>query len=112
YRARATIELGEALGWENAHSVVYAGVPDIAVGPRWYSSYEMASNICQEAFEGQDFELKQNNGGLNEAEAAATLEALLYSYEPVWTNQITALLKAGKGPRQILDLVQVASAEA
>src|SRR5207249_1013594 len=32
YRARATIELGEALGWERARSVLYAGVPDIAVG--------------------------------------------------------------------------------
>src|SRR5712664_4286922 len=41
FRARATIELGEALGWDNAHYVLYAGVPDLAVGPRWYSTYEM-----------------------------------------------------------------------
>jgi hypothetical protein len=34
YRARATIELGEAIGWDQAHAVVYAGVPDMAVGPR------------------------------------------------------------------------------
>ena len=38
YRARATVELGEAIGWDNAHDVLYAGVPDIAVGPRWYST--------------------------------------------------------------------------
>src|SRR5439155_956572 len=41
FRARATIELGEALGWDAAQHVVYAGVPDLAVGPRWYSTYEM-----------------------------------------------------------------------
>src|SRR2546425_9993491 len=35
YRARATIEIGNAIGWDRAHDVLYAGVPDIAVGPRW-----------------------------------------------------------------------------
>ena len=44
YRARSTVELGNALGWDNAHDVVYAGALDIAVGPRWYSTYEMACN--------------------------------------------------------------------
>jgi hypothetical protein len=41
YRARATVELGEALGWDAAHHVLYAGVPDIAVGPRWHSTRPM-----------------------------------------------------------------------
>src|ERR1700682_948575 len=35
YRARATVELGNAIGWEAAHGVVYAGALDMAVGPRW-----------------------------------------------------------------------------
>src|SRR3954462_14522516 len=30
YRARATVELGQAVGWETAHPIIYAGVPDIA----------------------------------------------------------------------------------
>jgi hypothetical protein len=111
YRARATVELGEAIGWDNAHSVVYAGVPDIAVGPRWYSTFEMSCNVCQNTFDGQDHDLLQNDTGLDETEATATIEALLHSYEPEWQNQITGLLKAGKGPRRILDVIQVASAE-
>ena len=45
YRARAAIELGNAIGWDNAHHVLYASVPDIAVGPRWYSTYEMGCNV-------------------------------------------------------------------
>src|SRR5437868_2118731 len=38
FRARATVELGNALGWDEAHNVIYAGALDIAVGPRWYST--------------------------------------------------------------------------
>ena len=46
------VEVGEALGWENAHDVIYAGALDIAVGPRWYSSYEMACNVVTVFIEG------------------------------------------------------------
>ena len=45
YRARATVELARAVGWDHAHPVLYAGVPDMAVGPRWYSTYEMAYQV-------------------------------------------------------------------
>ncbi|MHB8576803.1 MAG: hypothetical protein ACYDCQ_15890 [Dehalococcoidia bacterium] len=111
YRARATVELGDALGWENAHSVVYAGVPDIAVGPRWYSTYEMACNVTQAAFEGRDHELLHNDAPLNRSETKATVELLLRGAEPAFISQITALLRAGKGPRQIIDVIQLAAAE-
>ncbi|MGH7418122.1 MAG: hypothetical protein ACREKB_10135, partial [Candidatus Rokuibacteriota bacterium] len=57
YRARATIELGEAIGWDAAHHVLYAGVPDMAVGPRWHSTYEMGCNIVQNLLDGRDREL-------------------------------------------------------
>ncbi len=111
FRARATVELGEMLGWQNAHDVVYAGALDLAVGPRWYSTYEMAQNVCLEAFEGRDRDFLCNGATLTADEQATTLDLLLNDREPSWTNQITALLKAGRGPRQILDLIQVASAE-
>ena len=45
YRQRSLIELGRAIGWEHAHHVIYAAVPDLAVGPRWYSSFEAACQI-------------------------------------------------------------------
>src|SRR5207237_2158807 len=64
YRARATIELGEEVGWDRAHWVVYAGVPDMAVGPRWYSTYEMACNVAQAEFQGHDHDLMKNVEGL------------------------------------------------
>ena len=41
YRARSTVEIGNAIGWDDpaAHHVLYAGALDIAVGPRWYSTW-------------------------------------------------------------------------
>ncbi len=45
HRARATIEIGEAVGWEAAHDVLYAGALDMAVGPRWHAAYEMACQV-------------------------------------------------------------------
>src|SRR6516165_2144134 len=53
YRARATVELGTAIGWDDAHAVLYAGALDIAVGPRWYSTYEMACNCVTHYLEEQ-----------------------------------------------------------
>jgi hypothetical protein len=111
YRARATVELGDAVGWEHAHDIVYAGVPDIAVGPRWYSTYEMACNVCQSAFEDGDHDLLSNEGIPSVAECDQTLEDILHGYEPAWQNRITELLREGRSPRSILDVVQTASAE-
>src|SRR6185437_8778092 len=53
YRARSTVELGNAIGWDKAHNVIYAGALDIAVGPRWYSTYEVACNYVKMMIEGE-----------------------------------------------------------
>jgi len=112
YRARATIELGNLVGWDNAHSVVYAGVPDMAVGPRWYSTYEMACNVVQEAFEDTDHDLLRNTNGFTSSEVENFQDVLLNSHEPVWTHYLTGLLKHdAKGPRETLDIIQIAAAE-
>ena len=73
YRARAAIELGNAIGWDNAHSVLYASVPDIAVGPRWYSTYEMGCNVVQNLLDGKDAELLRQDSPLTPAEEALAL---------------------------------------
>ena len=124
YRARATVELGDALGWDNAHDVIYAGALDIAVGPRWYSVYEMACNTVKQDIEGETLRAIPY-GGVSEAEAAmlrntapltpaeeqAFIATVLRGAEPENTAAVTALLKAGKDPRRIIDALQVAAAE-
>lgn len=125
FRARATVELGEAIGWEQAHDVLYAGALDIAVGPRWYSLYEMACNAVTVYLEGQTLHavpyagatdqertiLAGNKAPLDTAETEALIEVILRQPEPAFTIHLTSLLKAGKDPRAILDAIQVGAAQ-
>ena len=67
YRARV-VEIGYAIGWENAHDAIYAGALDIAVGPRWHSVYEMACNIVTIFIEGKEVHAVPQ-GGMTEASA-------------------------------------------
>src|SRR6478736_6459397 len=41
-RARAVTDLANYIGWEKSHGVFYMGVPDMAVGPLYYSLYDAA----------------------------------------------------------------------
>jgi hypothetical protein len=111
YRARATVELGDLFGWDNAHSLVYAGVPDLAVGPHWYSVFEMACNVSQALLEGRDHEFLSNQGELSAPEQRELEDVILHSREPEWQYRVTDLLKSGKGVRNILDVIQVGAAE-
>src|SRR5881296_4434935 len=111
YRARATIELGEALGWETAHSVLYAGVPDIAVGPRWYSTSEMGCNVTQNVLDGRDEELLRQDTPLTPAEEAMLIDVITRQREFSVVDALVALLQAGRGARRILDAIQIAAAQ-
>jgi hypothetical protein len=124
YRARATIELGNAIGWENAHDVIYAGTLDMAVGPRWYSTYEMACNVIKSCIEGEALHAVPY-GGVSEAEAMALrnnlemtrddegvlIDALLHKPEPAYIDEITRLRRDRRDPRRIVDAIQIAAAE-
>ena len=111
YRARAAIELGDALGWDQAHSVLYASVPDIAVGPRWYSTYEMGCNVVQNLLDGRDEALLAQTAPLTAAEEAMLVDVVTRGREWSVIEALVALLAAGRGPRRILDAIQVASAQ-
>ena len=125
YRARATVQLVEAVGPRYEHSVFYAGVPDIAVGPRWYSNYEMAGEVAWRML-GEDDErqkssiaatpdlpperrLLANEAQLNAGETDMLLYALTKAPEPAYIEAISALLLAGKSARAIVDVCQVAA---
>jgi hypothetical protein len=126
YRARATIELGDAVGWDHAHDVLYAGALDIAVGPRWHSAYEMACQIAWTQLAEPDdrprssmqpsprsiveARLLANTQWLSQPDAHRLIHAIVDEPEPAYIEEITRLLLAGVDPRQILDAIQVASA--
>ncbi len=124
YRARSTVEIGEAIGWDNAHHVLYAGALDIAVGPRWYSTYEMACNAVKTYLDGEalhavpyggasarEAALLLNSEALAPGEAAELTEAIIRAPEPGYIEVLSRLLLAGKGPRRILDTIQAAAAQ-
>jgi len=125
FRARATVDLGNTLGWDNAHNVIYAGALDVAVGPRWYSTYEMACNVVKIFLEkatvsaipygGASLQelaiLANNKEKLSREEAQALERALIREPEPGFLELLSKYLEAGKSPRRILDTFQAASAQ-
>src|SRR5205814_1268511 len=125
FRARATIDLGNFLGWDNAHNVIYAGALDVAVGPRWYSTYEMACTVVKIFLEKQAVSaipyggaspeelaiLAGNKAPLSRDEAQALETALIREPEPGFLELLSDYLLAGKSPRRILDAFQAASAQ-
>src|SRR4030095_2956929 len=111
YRARAMIDVGNALGWDHVHHVLYAGVRDIAVGPRWYSTYEMGCNVVANLLDGRDAELLAQTAALSPAEEAMLIEGITRGREINVIESIVALLKGGRNPRRILDAIQVAAAQ-
>ena len=124
YRARSVVEIGNAVGWDNAHDVIYAGALDIAVGPRWHSVYEMACNVVTIFIEGKEVHavpqsgttereraVLSNTGTLNESEIGELVDALIGQHEPAYIEKISAFLLAGKSPRRIIDAIQLAGAQ-
>ena len=127
YRARATFEIGEAVGWEQAHDVLYAGVPDMAVGPRWHSAYEMAcqiawtmlareedqpeSSLSPSPRQQPEAHLLANSQPLTPQEAHELVRALHEEADMAWINAITDLLLAGRDPKAIVDVIQTAAAQ-
>ena len=124
YRQRSLIELGRAIGWEHARHVIYAAVPDLAVGPRWYSSFEAACQIMLNELEEEapestlaatvatdtDRRLFANTTPVSQPEAEALIHAILRGDETHFIEPLVGLLRAGRSPRSILDAIQIASA--
>src|SRR5581483_5592083 len=109
YRARATIEVAETVGWENAHDVIYAGVMDLGVGPHWYSMYEMACTYSRIVLEGKDVELRHNTKPLSQAEVRRTVDVVCRGNEVSVVKHIGGLLQAGTSIRSIIDALQLAA---
>src|SRR6516164_10161392 len=72
----------------DAHPVLYAGALDIAVDPRWYSTYEMACNCITHYIE------KQKISAVPYAGTTEKELALLQNSEPLTLSESEALLDA------------------
>jgi hypothetical protein len=111
-RARAIADLAEFVGWERAHGVFYTGVPDMAVGPQYYSAYDAACVILAGAFPETGKKLRETNEiPLTPGEVEEFVDLLMTGDgQAVW-DQLTAHLKAGKTIRSLGDTIQIGAAE-
>ena len=111
-RARAVTDLANYIGWDNSHGVYYMGVPDMAIGPLYYSLYDAACVRIAAEFPDAGKSLKQTNQTpLTPGEVEEMVQLMMTAdQETVW-NLLTAHLKNGKSLKSLGDTIQIAGAE-
>ena len=111
-RARAVAGLSDLVGWDNAHGVHYMGVPDMAVGPLYYSLYDAVCVLLAAEFPDAGKSLADTNRApLDKAEVEELVRLLMEADQAAVWNRITAHLKAGKSIASLGDTIQVGAAE-
>lgn len=112
-RARAVTDLAEIVGWDQAHGVYYMGVPDMAVGPLYYSLYDavcvrLAAEFPEDAGKGL---AHRNSAALAPAEVEDMVEQLMTADSGAVWDLLTVHLKSGKSIRSLGDTLQLGAAE-
>jgi hypothetical protein len=92
--------------------VFYTGVPDMAVGPLYFSAYDAACVLTTDEFPnaGKDLE-KTNTTPLSPPEVEAMVHLLMAGESNAVWDAVTAHLKAGKSIRSLGDTIAVGAAE-
>lgn len=111
-RARAIAALADVIGWKRAHGVYYMGVPDMAIGPLYYSLYDAACvTVAAEFSEAGKHLAETNQAPLTPAEVEEMVGLLTEADgQTVW-DLVTAHLRNGKSIRSIGDAIQIGAAE-
>jgi hypothetical protein len=111
-RARAIADLADFIGWEQARGVYYIGVPDMAIGPLYYSLYDTACVTMTNEFPESGKHLKQTNEApLSPGEVEEMVRLLMEADAPTVWNLITTHLRNGKSIRSLGDTIQIGAAE-
>lgn len=111
-RARAAVELSDLIGYEQADSLYYCVVPDIACFPRLYPLYDLSTVTLGGRFKGEMYGIKQKNDQpMLEEERESFIDIILNARMPEITVRITELLAAGKRIIEISDTIIAAFAK-
>ena len=111
-RARAVVDLADTIGWERARGVYYIGVPDMAVGPLYYSLYDAACvTTASELPEAGKHVRQTNQTPLTPAEVEELVRLLMEADAATVWSRITAHLREGKSIRSLGDAIQIGAAE-
>jgi hypothetical protein len=111
-RARSITDTADFIGWERSHGVYYMGVPDMAIGPLYYSLYDAVCVRMSSEFPDGGITLKQTNQTpLTLTEVEEMVQQLMEAdADTVW-NLLTTHLKSGKSVRSLGDTIQIGAAE-
>jgi hypothetical protein len=110
-RARAVTDLADFIGWGRAQGVHYIGVPDMAVGPLYYSVYDAACVVVTAEFPDAGKSLVANQTPLTPAEVEEMVSLLMTAdSQTVWA-QLTAHLRNGTSIKSLGDTIQIGAAE-
>jgi hypothetical protein len=112
-RARAITDLADFIGWDRAHGVFYTGVPDMAIGPLYYSTYDAACVTLTDAFpEDAGKSLKPTNQmPLTPVEVEEMVQLLMEADAQTIWDLITTHLRHGKSLKSLGDTIQIGAAE-
>src|SRR5207244_5954777 len=96
-RGRSITDLADFIGWERSHVVYYMGIPDMAIGPLYYSLYDAVCVRMAGEFPDSGTSLKQTNQTpLSPAEVEDLVRQLMEAdADTVW-DLLTAHLKNDK----------------
>ncbi len=111
-RARAIVDLADVIGWDHARGVYYIGVPDMAVGPLYYSLYDAACVTVASEFPEAGKQLERTNETpLTPAEVEEMVRLLMEADSQTIWSLVTTHLRSGKSLRSLGDTIQVGAAE-
>jgi hypothetical protein len=110
-RARAVADLADFIGWDQAQGVYYIGVPDMAVGPLYYSIYDAACVVVSELPDaGKKFE-ETNQTPLTPSQVEEFVQLLMTAdAQTVWAK-LSEHLRNGIAIRSLGDTIQIGAAE-
>src|SRR5206468_5711620 len=111
-RARATTDLADLIGWDRARGVYYICVPDMAVGPLYYSLYDAVCVTVSAEFPDAGKGLKQTNTTpLTPAEVEEMVQLLMEADAQTIWSLVTTHLRNGKSLKSLGDAIQLGAAE-
>jgi hypothetical protein len=111
-RARAIIDLADVVGWDHARGVYYIGVPDMAVGPLYYSLYDAACVTAASELPDAGKRLAETNTTpLTATEVEEMIQLLVAADGAAVWSLVTTHLRNGKAIRSLADTIQVGAAE-
>ena len=111
-RARAVMDLAEFIGWDRSGGVHYMGVPDLAVGPLYYSLYDAACVVVTTDLPDAGKHLAEtNHTPLTPAEVEEMVALLMTADATTIWALITTHLRNGVSIRSLGDAIQIGAAE-